>query len=122
MDETIRKFSQTVKEQNLDFEIKHIERNFLSFAVIDRKVCFTAELLDDTVNTLLKAICSIIITSSPPTVSFYVSVFESFWEQAELYERTKDELDNAKDDLTEMKDYVDIIAKELSTISKEKQA
>jgi hypothetical protein len=55
-------------------------------------------------------------------VSFYVSVFESFWEPAELYERTKDELDNAKDDLTEMKDYVDIIAKELSTISKEKQA
>lgn len=121
MDGTVRKFSQSLKEQNHDFEIKHIEKNFLSFAIVDRKICITAEFVDDSADTIEKAIGSVIVSNSPSTVSFYVSVFESFWEQAKLYERTKDELDTTKDDLAKMKDYVDIIAKELSTMSKEKR-
>ena len=59
----------------------------LTILIIDRKVSFVIELLDDTKSTFEEAIGLATYSNSKSTALSYVSIFESLWKQTELYQK-----------------------------------
>jgi signal transduction histidine kinase len=57
--------------------------------IVDRKVSFVIELVDDTKATFEEAIGLATYSNSKSTALSYVSIFESLWNQTELYEQLK---------------------------------
>ena len=57
--------------------------------IVDRKVSFVIELIDDTKATFEEAIGLATYSNSKSTALSYVSIFESLWKQTELYEQLK---------------------------------
>jgi signal transduction histidine kinase/CheY-like chemotaxis protein len=57
--------------------------------IVDRKVSFVIELIDDTKDTFEEAIGLATYSNSKSTALSYVSIFESLWNQTELYEQLK---------------------------------
>ena len=57
--------------------------------IVDRKVTFVIELIDDTKATFEEAIGLATYSNSKSTALSYVSIFESLWNQTELYEQLK---------------------------------
>jgi signal transduction histidine kinase len=80
----------------------------ISILVIDRKECLILELKDDSQRSSYEAVGLSIYSKSPTLVSSYLSVFESFWKQAELYEKMK-EMETLE------KDFINLAAHELRT-------
>jgi signal transduction histidine kinase len=80
----------------------------ISILIVDRKLCLAAELKDDTKETSLQAIGLSSYSNSKSTVLSYVSIFETIWKQAEMYEQLK-----IHDRL--QKEFINIAAHELRT-------
>lgn len=78
----------------------------ISILVVDSKQCLILELKDDKQNTSYEAVGLSTYSISPTIISSYLAVFESFWRQAELFEKMKEV------ELLE-KDFVNIAAHEL---------
>ena len=78
----------------------------ISILVIDSRQCLILELKDDKQNSSYEAVGLSTYSISPTIISSYLAVFESFWRQAELFERMKEV------ELLE-KDFVNIAAHEL---------
>jgi hypothetical protein len=116
MDEQIQDTLVNYRMENLDIDIKHIEKNSISIVLIDRKHALIAELQDDSKDDSFEAISRVVYTNSPSSVSYYSSLFESFWEQANLYERTKNETEQTRNDIIQMKNYIVDIMDEMSII------
>ena len=57
--------------------------------VIDRKVSLVTELKDDSKDDIVDAIGLTSYSTSKPTILSYISIFEKFWKQMELYEQLK---------------------------------
>src|SRR5918911_4384937 len=57
--------------------------------VIDRKVSLVTELRDDSKDDIVDAIGLTSYSTSKPTILSYISIFEKFWKQMELYEQLK---------------------------------
>ena len=78
----------------------------ISILVVDSRQCLILELKDDKQNSSYEAVGLSTYSISPTIISSYLAVFESFWRQAELFERMKE---------VEMleKDFVNIAAHEL---------
>ena len=78
----------------------------ISILVVDSKQCLILELKDDKQDTSYEAVGLSTYSTSPTINSSYLAVFESFWRQAELFEKMKE---------VEMleKDFVNIAAHEL---------
>jgi signal transduction histidine kinase len=78
----------------------------ISILVVDSKQCLILELKDDKQDTSYEAVGLSTYSISPTIISSYLAVFESFWRQAELFEKMKE---------VEMleKDFVNIAAHEL---------
>lgn len=55
--------------------------------IVDRKVSFVIELIDDTKATFEEAIGLATYSNSKSTALSYVSIFESLWKQTELYQK-----------------------------------
>lgn len=106
MDDSIAKILSEYKKQGLNVDIKHIEKTTISIFIVDKKHALITELQDDLKDDSFEAVSRVVYTNSPSSVSFYASLFESFWEQAKLYERTRDELDQTRSEMTQMKDYI----------------
>jgi two-component system sensor histidine kinase VicK len=62
----------------------------MSILLADNKECLILELKDDTQNSSYDAVGLSTYSMSPTIISSYLSVFESFWKQAELYEKMKE--------------------------------
>ena len=62
----------------------------MSILLADHKECLILELKDDTQNSSYDAVGLGTYSMSPTIISSYLSVFESFWKQAELYEKMKE--------------------------------
>jgi two-component system sensor histidine kinase VicK len=58
-------------------------------SIVDRKVSFVIELVDDTKATFEEAIGLATYSNSKSTALSYVSIFESLWNQTELYEQLR---------------------------------
>ena len=78
----------------------------ISILVVDSRQCLILELKDDKQNSSYEAVGLSTYSISPTISSSYLAVFESFWRQAELFERMKEV------ELLE-KDFVNIAAHEL---------
>jgi two-component system sensor histidine kinase VicK len=78
----------------------------ISILVVDSRQCLILELKDDKQNSSYEAVGLSTYSISPTIISSYLAVFESFWRQAELFERMKEV------ELLE-KDFVNIAAHEL---------
>ena len=78
----------------------------ISILVVDSKQCLILELKDDKQDTSYEAVGLSTYSVSPTINSSYLAVFESFWRQAELFEKMREV------ELLE-KDFVNIAAHEL---------
>ncbi|HYY85507.1 MAG TPA: ATP-binding protein [Nitrososphaeraceae archaeon] len=78
----------------------------ISILIVDSKQCLILELKDDKQDTSYEAVGLSTYSISPTIISSYLAVFESFWRQAELFEKMKEV------ELLE-KDFINIAAHEL---------
>jgi signal transduction histidine kinase len=76
--------------------------------VIDRKTSLVMEKVDDAKEEFNEAVGLSTYSTSRPTVASYVSIFENFWDQLELYEEHK------KKDRLE-REFINLAAHELRT-------
>jgi signal transduction histidine kinase len=74
-------------------DIRTISANLetkISILVVDSKRCLILELKDDKQSTSYEAVGLSTYSISPTIISSYLAVFESFWRQAELFEKMKE--------------------------------
>lgn len=62
----------------------------ISILIVDNKQCLILELKDDKQNTSHDAVGLATHSISPTIISSYLAIFESFWRQAELFEKMKE--------------------------------
>ncbi|HEX5979059.1 MAG TPA: hypothetical protein VFY68_17385, partial [Nitrososphaeraceae archaeon] len=122
-DDLIEEKAQRLMEQHID--IRYIEpssQTKVSFVVADDNSSLSVELRDDTKRTSYDAIGLATYSNSKPTVLSYISIFESLWKQADLYqllEHSNEELAVANEKLKEsdkiQKEFINVAAHELRT-------
>ncbi len=83
--------------------------------IVDRKVSFVIELIDDTKDTFEKAIGLATYSNSKSTVLSYVSIFESLWKQTELYQKLNELNERLQEHDKMQKEFITIAAHELRT-------
>jgi two-component system, OmpR family, sensor histidine kinase VicK len=94
----------------------------VTILVIDRKESLVIEKIDDSKDDFIDATGSATCSNSKPTVLSYISIFESLWQQTELYEQVKgsnEKLERANEHLlaTERakEEFISMISHELKT-------
>lgn len=60
-----------------------------TIVIVDRRVVLATELKDDSKALFEEAIGLCIFSTSKPTIFSYLSIFESLWDQTEMYEQLK---------------------------------
>jgi two-component system sensor histidine kinase VicK len=90
--------------------------------VVDRKISLVMEKVDDSKETFVEAVGLSTYSTSEPTIMSYVSVFENFWNQIELYEElkeSKEKLETTNEQLKEhykmQREFINIASHELKT-------
>lgn len=76
--------------------------------IVDSSACLVVETKDDSRSKFSEAVGQATFTNSKATILPFVTIFESFWRETELYERAR-EADKVKDE------FVNIAAHELKT-------
>ena len=77
------------------FQIRRLESpprynvTTVTILVVDRNASLVIEKIDDSKENFLEAVGLATYSTSEPTVISYVSIFENFWNQVEVYERLK---------------------------------
>lgn len=84
--------SKSKKQENIKHftnivirEIAKSQRIKSTILIVDKKFLLTVELYDDSKQTFIEASGLSTYSTSKPTVSSYVSIFDSLWDQTELY-------------------------------------
>ena len=96
------------------FQIRRLESpsrfnvTTVTIMVVDRNASLVIEKTDDSKQDFLEAVGMATYSTSGPTVISYVSIFENFWNQVELYERLR-EHDKMQ------KEFISIASHELKT-------
>jgi signal transduction histidine kinase len=121
-----KKIVQTIREvmeTSLDINIRTIEESLqtrITIVLVDRTECVIVESIDDASGNSADAAGLATYSKSKSIVASYVSIFESLWNQTELYEQLKEskkELEQAYDKLkingNRQKEFIDIAAHEL---------
>jgi two-component system, OmpR family, sensor histidine kinase VicK len=118
-DDYVRNIIDKIKrEHKVRIEIKNIEEPLqinVSILIVDRASLLSAELKSDWKETSLEAIGLATYSNSKPTVLSYVSIFESLWNQTELYEETRQLYQQLKSHDKMKQEFMDIAAHELRT-------
>ena len=83
--------------------------------IVDRKVSFVIELVDDTKATFEEAIGLATYSNSKPTALSYVSIFESLWNQTEVYQKLNELYERLQEHYKNQKEFITIAAHELRT-------
>ena len=119
IDDYIRKITDEMKiKDKIRIEIRNIEEPLqtkVSVLIVDRTSLLSAELKRDSKETVPEAIGLGIYSNSKPTVLSYVSIFESLWNQTELYEETRQLYQQLKSHDKMQKEFMDLTAHELRT-------
>jgi two-component system, OmpR family, sensor histidine kinase VicK len=92
IEKTLQQLEQKKEETKGNIEIRRIELESeikSTIVVTDRKASLITELKDDLKDDIVEAIGLSSYSTSIPTVLSYVSIFEKFWKQVELYEQLK---------------------------------
>ena len=112
-EESIFPFSSD-KDNNAYVQIRHLESQpefnvtTVTILVVDRKASLVIEKVDDSKESFIEAVGLSTYSTSEPTIMSYLSIFENFWNQLELYEKLK-EHDKMQ------KEFINIAAHELRT-------
>ena len=97
---------------NNGIQIRYVQPKYhittATIMIIDRKISLVLEKIDDAKEEFNEAVGLSTYSTSRPTVASYVSIFENFWDQIELYEEHK-----AKDRLE--REFINLVAHELRT-------
>ena len=118
----------TIKEAKSSYpqiEIRSIDKSLqtrITIVVVDKKECVIVELKEDAEDNSYRAAGLTTYSDSKSIVSSYISIFESFWKQSELYEQ----LEESNKQLTEankqlkvydkmQKEFINVAAHELRT-------
>ncbi|HEU4823683.1 MAG TPA: ATP-binding protein [Nitrososphaeraceae archaeon] len=119
VDDYVRNIIDKVKgEDNIKIEIRNIEEPLqtkVSVLIVDRASLLSAELKNDSKETSLEAVGLATYSNSKPTVLSYASIFESLWDQTELYEHIRYLYEQLKSHDKMKQEFMDIIAHELRT-------
>ena len=120
------KIVQTIREvmeTSPDINIRTIEESLqtrITIVLVDRKDCVIVESIDDARDNSADAAGLATYSKSKSIVASYVSIFESLWNQTELYEQLKEskkQLEQAYEKLKingkRQKEFIDIAAHEL---------
>jgi signal transduction histidine kinase/MFS family permease len=120
--------SITIKELKSTYpqvDIRSIDKNLetkITIVLADKKECVIVELKDDTEDNSYNASGLTTYSDSKSIVSSYVSIFESFWKQNELYEQLEEsnkQLTEANEQLKVhdriQREFINIAAHELRT-------
>ena len=127
--------SSPSKNGNSLLQIRYLESlpkynlTTVTILVVDRKSSLVIEKLDDYKESFAEAVGLSTYSTSKPTIMSYVSVFENFWNQIELYRKLKDtgnslaksnkQLEEANEQLKVhdrmQKQFINIAAHELKT-------
>lgn len=102
---------EEVKIQCPQVNVRTMEKGLhtrITIVLADRKECTIIELRDDTKDISYSAAGLSTYSNSKSTVSSYVSIFETFWKQTELYEKLK-----VHDKM--QKEFINVAAHELRT-------
>jgi two-component system sensor histidine kinase VicK len=102
---------EEVKIQCPQVNVRTMEKGLhtrITIVLADRKECTIIELKDDTKDISYSAAGLSTYSNSKSTVSSYVSIFETFWKQTELYEKLK-----IHDKM--QKEFINVAAHELRT-------
>jgi nitrogen-specific signal transduction histidine kinase len=106
------------REDNIKIEIRNIEEPLqtkVSVLIVDRASMLTAELKNDSKETVLEAIGLATYSNSKATVLSYASIFESLWNQTELYEHIRYLYQQLQSQDKLKQEFMDIAAHELRT-------
>jgi two-component system, OmpR family, sensor histidine kinase VicK len=119
IDDYIRNTIDKIKrDDKIRIEIRNMEEPLqtkVSVLIVDRASMLTAELKRDAKETVLEAIGLATYSNSKPTVLSYASMFESLWNQTELYEQTRQLYEQLKSHDKMKQEFIDIAAHELRT-------
>jgi signal transduction histidine kinase len=102
------------KSNNSIIQLRHLESlpkynvTTATILVVDRKASLVFEKIDDTKENFVEAVGLSTFSTSEPTIMSYVSIFENFWNQVDLYEKLKEH-----DKL--QKEFINIASHELRT-------
>ena len=117
IDDTILKLIEKYQE-NIEIQfIQHSSENTASILVVDKKLSLSVEIKDETQqisNDLAIGLAT--YSNCKSTVLSYASMFESFWREAEIYEKLKEsriQLNDAKTEIDNMKEYLNEVLEEL---------
>ncbi len=100
--------SDRYKKRFLIQEVSQQQEIKFTVLIVDKKYVLTIELKDNSKSSFEEAVGLSTYSNSKPGVLSYVSIFENFWQQTELYEKLKV---NEK----MQKDFINIAAHELRT-------
>jgi phospho-acceptor domain-containing protein len=94
----------------------------VTIIIVDRNESLVIEKKDDSKQSFTEAVGMATYSNSKPTVLSYVSIFENFWKQTELYQLLKDsnkQLEQANEQLKTQdktqKEFINVAAHELRT-------
>jgi two-component system sensor histidine kinase VicK len=118
-DDYVRNIIDKIKrESKIRIEIRNIEEPLqtkVSVLIVDRASLLSAELKSDSKEPSLEAIGLATYSNSKATVLSYASIFESLWNQTELYEDTRQLYQQLKSHDKMKQEFIDIVAHELRT-------
>jgi two-component system, OmpR family, sensor histidine kinase VicK len=87
----------------------------IKVVIVDRKSSLVVELKNDSKETITDEVGSAVYATSRPTVLSYVTIFDSFWEQSELYERVREVNEKLEKHDKLQREFINIAAHELRT-------
>ena len=102
------------EKNNSLLQIRHLESSpkynitTSTILVVDRKASLVFEKVDDAKESFVEAVGLSTFSTSKPTIMSYLSIFENFWNEVELYEKLK-EHDKMQ------KEFINIASHELRT-------
>jgi two-component system sensor histidine kinase VicK len=124
-DEHITSITKELKSTSPQIDIRSIEKSLqirITIVLVDKKECIIIESKDDTKDISYSAAGLATYSNSKSIVSSYLSIFESFWNQTELYEQLEEsnkrlELVNQQLKVHDkmQKEFINIAAHELRT-------
>ena len=120
VDDHVRNVIDKIKREDSKSRIviRNIEESLqtkVSVLIVDRSSLLSAELKSDWKETVDEAIGLTTYSNSKPTVLSYASIFESLWNQTELYEHIRYLYEQLKSQDKMQKEFIDIAAHELRT-------
>jgi signal transduction histidine kinase len=118
---TIKEAKSTYPQINIRIIDKSLQTR-ITIVVVDKRECVIVELKDDAQDNSYNAAGLTTYSDSKSIVSSYISIFESFWKQTELYEQLEESNKQLTEAYEQLKvrdkiqnDFINIAAHELRT-------